>query len=228
MTSGGDGDGDGDAPLAAAVFVSGGGSNLQALIDHQGPATPWRIALVVSDRPDVGALDRATRAGVPWCVIPTRDRDPSDIAFKTLQVLEKHDIGVVFLAGYLKLLPKPVISRFRTRILNIHPALLPAFGGKGMYGMHVHRAVLADGARESGPTVHLVDEEYDRGRILAQLRVPVLAADTPESLAARVLAAEHRLYPAAADHVCRALLDGREPEPMTLSDIDPTTERPTL
>jgi phosphoribosylglycinamide formyltransferase-1 len=101
------------------------------------------------------------------------------------------------LAGYLKLVPAAVIARYRDRILNVHPALLPAFGGRGMYGHRVHEAVLASGARESGATVHLVDEVYDRGAILAQGRVPVLPDDTPDRLAARVLAVEHRLLPAA-------------------------------
>ena len=100
------------------------------------------------------------------------------------------------LAGYLKLVPPAVIARYRDRIVNMHPALLPAFGGRGMYGHHVHEAVLASGARESGATVHLVDEEYDRGAILAQGRVPVLPGDTPDRLAARVLEVEHRLLPA--------------------------------
>ena len=103
---------------------------------------------------------------------------------------------LVVLAGYLKLVPAEVIDRYRGRILNVHPALLPAFGGKGMYGHRVHEAVLASGARESGATVHLVDEVYDRGAILAQARVPVLPGDDPETLAARVLEVEHRLLPA--------------------------------
>jgi folate-dependent phosphoribosylglycinamide formyltransferase PurN len=131
----------------------------------------------------------------------------------TLAALGEHDIDVVLLAGYLKLLPAPVIEAYRGRILNVHPALLPSFGGKGMWGMHVHRAVLASGARISGPTVHFVDEEYDQGSIIAQWPVPVLPGDSAEELAARVLAAEHWLYPRAADHVCRALSDGRAAGP---------------
>ncbi|MFL5495364.1 MAG: formyltransferase family protein, partial [Gemmatimonadales bacterium] len=121
---------------------------------------------------------------------------------------------LVVLAGYLKLVPAPVIVRFRNRILNIHPALLPAFGGKGMYGHRVHEAVLASGARESGATVHLVDEAYDRGPVLGQARVPVLPDDTPDRLAARVLEVEHRLLPAV---VLAAAAAGRPvpiPQPM--------------
>jgi phosphoribosylglycinamide formyltransferase-1 len=206
----------GGAALSAAVFASGGGSNLQSLLDHQRAHGPWRIRLVVADRPGIGALERAERAGVATVVIRTKERDPADVAAETLSALQSHAIDVVFLAGYLKLLPAPMVAAFRRRILNIHPALLPAFGGKGMYGIHVHRAVLASGSRLSGPTVHLVDEEYDRGTILAQWPVPVLGDDTPETLAGRVLQAEHRLYPLVADHVCSGILEGREPEPLML------------
>lgn len=205
--------------LSAAVFASGGGTDLQALLDHQLEQTAdpcWRVALVVSDREGAGALERAQRAGVPTRVIPTKGRSPDDVAAETLAVLEDHDVGVIFLAGYLKLVPDRVVAAYRRRILNIHPALLPSFGGKGMYGMNVHRAVLESGMRLSGPTVHFVDEEYDRGTIVAQWPVPVLPDDTPEALAARVLEVEHLLYPLAADHVCRALLEEREPGPLSL------------
>lgn len=201
-------------PLVAAVFASGGGSNFQSLADHQASDPPWRIGLLVSDRDGAGALDRAEAAGVPRRVIRTKGREPGDVAADTLAVLKEHGVEVIFLAGYLKLLPAPVVQAYPRRIINIHPALLPAFGGKGMWGMHVHRAVLESGARLSGPTVHLVDEEYDRGAILAQWPVPVLPGDSPEGLAARVLEVEHWLYPLAADHLCRALLEGREPGPL--------------
>ncbi|HKJ01907.1 MAG TPA: phosphoribosylglycinamide formyltransferase [Longimicrobiales bacterium] len=206
----------GAAPLVAAVFASGGGSNLQALLDHRAADPPWQVGLLVSDRPGAGALARAQAARVPHRVISTKGRTSDDVAAETLAALAHHGVQVVYLAGYLKLLPAPVVQAFSGRILNIHPALLPAFGGKGMWGMHVHQAVLASGARLSGPTVHLVDEEYDRGRILAQWPVPVLPGDTPESLASRVLAVEHRLYPMTADHLCRAVIQGREPDPLSL------------
>ena len=120
---------------------------------------------------------------------------------------------LVVLAGYLKLVPAEVVAAWRGRIVNVHPALLPAFGGPGMYGLRVHRAVLASGASESGASVHLVDEVYDRGAVLAQARVPVEPGDTPERLAARVLAAEHRLLPA----VVRAAAAAGRPVPLSLS-----------
>lgn len=203
-------------PLRAAVFASGGGSNFQSLLDHQVSDPPWHIALLVSDRDSAGALGRAERAGLPARVIRTKGRDAEDVATETLATLDEHGVQVIFLAGYLKLLPAQVVQAFPGSILNIHPALLPAFGGKGMWGIHVHRAVLASGARLSGPTVHFVDEEYDRGGILAQWPVPVLPGDAPEDLAARVLTVEHRLYPMAADHLCRALAEGRTPGPLAL------------
>ena len=203
-------------PLNAAVFASGGGSNLQSLLDHGSTNPPWRIRLVLSDRPGAGALDRAAASDVPTAVVTTKGRDQADIADDTMAALSSHDIDVIFLAGYLKLVPQAVVVAYRRRILNVHPALLPSFGGKGMYGRNVHRAVIESGARLSGPTVHFVDEEYDRGTILAQWPVPVLRGDTPEALAARVLKIEHKLYPLAADHLCRAMAAGEDPGPLAL------------
>ena len=168
------------------MLVSGGGTNLQALLDALRESPLARVARVISNRPEAGALDRARRAGVPATVL----RDPDDAA-ELLAALG--DAQLVVLAGYLKLVPAAVVSRFRGRMINIHPALLPDFGGPGMYGQRVHRAVLASGATESGATVHLVDEEFDRGEVIGQEKVPVIPTDTPESLAVRVLEAEHRL-----------------------------------
>ena len=194
--------------VRVAVLASGGGSNLQALIDHlnAGGSDAARVALVISDRADAGALERARRAGIAESVVPVKGRGDAEVAAEMLALLDAHRIGLVVLAGYLKLVPAAVVKRYRDRIVNVHPALLPAFGGPGMYGQHVHRAVIAAGVPVSGPTVHLVDEEYDRGRILAQWPVPVLPDDTPESLAARVLAAEHVLLPVVVEELAR----GRE------------------
>jgi phosphoribosylglycinamide formyltransferase 1 len=183
-------------PARVAVFASGGGSNLQSLIDRCAiPEAPARVVLVVASRPGIGALDRAAAAGIDHAVLEPRVLGEA-CGERTLALLEQHRVDLVVLAGYLSLVPPAVTERFRGRIINIHPALLPAFGGHGMYGIRVHRAVLESGARVSGATVHLVDERYDEGRILAQWPVPVLAGDTPETLAARVLAVEHRLLPA--------------------------------
>lgn len=201
-------------PLGAAVFASGSGSNFQSLLDVQGRGAPWRIRLLVSDREEAGALDRARAAGVPSRVIGTRQRSAAELGRETLEALTGAGVEVVFLAGYLRLVPHAVVEAFRKRILNVHPALLPAFGGKGMYGRHVHEAVLAAGCRVSGATVHFVDERYDEGTIIAQWPVPVLPQDTPDALAARVLAVEHRLYPLSAAHVCRGLASGGDAAPL--------------
>lgn len=174
-----------------AVFASGRGSNLEALFDALADHPTAHIALVASDRPDAPALDRARRRDVPTAVV-----DPAD-AVATLALLEGHRIDWVVLAGYLKRIPREVVERYRHRILNVHPALLPKHGGPGMYGERVHRAVLAAGERVSGASVHLVDEEYDRGPVVAQETVPVEPGDTPATLAARVLVVEHRLLPAS-------------------------------
>ena len=175
--------------VRVAVLASGGGTNLQALIDALHTAPEARVALVITNRPNAGALDRARRAGIPATVLKNPD-DPAEL----LAALGP-DTGLVVLAGYLKLVPPAAVARFRWKMINIHPALLPAHGGPGMYGHRVHEAVLASGAAESGVTVHYVDEQYDRGPIIAQARVPVRPGDTPESLAARVLEAEHELLP---------------------------------
>lgn len=210
-------------PLNVAVFASGSGSNFQALLDHQSERDEWRVVVLVCNR-EAGAMRRARAAGVDAVLVPTKDREASDVARDTLEVLEAHHVDVVLLAGYLRLLPSEVVRRYAGRILNIHPALLPDFGGRGMYGMNVHRAVVASGASESGASVHLVDEEYDRGAIVGQWRVPVLPGDTPEELAARVLAVEHRLYPRAVDHLCSAVRAGRRVEAMPDPSLEHTPE----
>jgi phosphoribosylglycinamide formyltransferase 1 len=186
-------------------MASGGGSNLQALLDRFARDTAARIALVLSDRADAGALARATAAGVPAVHVPVRGRAEHEVADDLLAQLEAHGIELIALAGYLRLVPGAVTSAFRGRILNIHPALLPAFGGTGMYGRHVHEAVLAAGCRVTGATVHWVDERYDEGGIIAQWPVPVLPGDAADVLAERVLRVEHRLYPAVIAAVARRL-----------------------
>lgn len=192
-------------PVRAAVLASGGGSNLQALIDrfHGEPDAPVRVALVVGGREGIGALERAARAGIDAVVLDVRALGPEAFTARLMAELETRGIELVVLAGWLQLVPEAVVARYRGRMANIHPALLPAFGGRGMYGMRVHRAVLESGARVSGATVHLVDDRYDEGTIVAQWPVPVLPGDTPETLAARVLRVEHRLLPLAVETLAR-------------------------
>jgi phosphoribosylglycinamide formyltransferase-1 len=191
-----------------AVAVSGRGSNLSALLNALGRDEPARVVVVLTNRADAPALDHARARGIPTVVLG----DPLD-AGAWLAALTAHRVDLLVLAGYLKRVPAEVVAAWRGRIINVHPALLPRHGGPGMYGLRVHAAVLAAGEAETGATVHLVDEEYDRGAVLAQARVAVRPGDTAEALAARVLAVEHRLLPEAVRRAARA---GR-PVPFTLT-----------
>ncbi|MFH1372905.1 MAG: phosphoribosylglycinamide formyltransferase [bacterium] len=188
-----------------AVFLSGGGSNLQALIDGcKAGILAGQIVWVVSSKAKAYGLTRAADEGIETFVYkPKKYPSLEDAAAHLLAELKQRRVEYIALAGYLRLLPSNVVAAFRNRIVNIHPALLPKYGGKGMFGHHVHEAVLAAGDIESGPTVHLVNEIYDEGRILAQERVPILDGDTPDSLAARVLKQEHKLYPRVLNKLIR-------------------------
>ncbi len=196
-----------------AVFASGGGSNFEAIAEAaDGGALPLDVVLCLSDKPGAGVLERARRRGIPTAVLsPGSFDDEAAYVDALMATLDRHGVTLIALAGYLKLIPAPVVRAFRERMLNIHPALLPAFGGKGMYGMRVHRAVLDYGVKWTGATVHLVDEAYDTGPIVAQEPVPVREDDTPETLAARVLEVEHRIYPEALRYVAegRVRVEGR-------------------
>jgi phosphoribosylglycinamide formyltransferase 1 len=186
-------------PSRLAVLASGRGSNLQAIVDHFDSLARERVAkvvLVASNRADSPALIRAATSSIDIAHF-----NAADDGTELLDLLRKHRIDLVVLAGYLKRIPSKVIREYSGRMINIHPALLPAFGGEGMYGARVHQAVIASGAKESGVTVHLVDDEYDRGPIVAQWRVPVEPSDTPDKLAARVLNVEHVVYPRTVEMV---------------------------
>ena len=203
-----------------AVLASGSGSNLGALLDHLeacGPARHCDVVLVASDRAAAGAFERAAARGIATHHLA----GPADAA-ATLDTLRAHGADLVVLAGYLKQVPATVTRAFAGRMLNVHPSLLPAFGGTGMYGARVHRAVLSAGVGVSGATVHFVDEVYDRGPIVAQWPVPVRADDSPASLAARVLRVEHLLLPRVVDAVAAGRIvldpDGRVRTPFAPPD----------
>ncbi len=188
--------------MRLVVFASGGGSNFQTLIDRfaAGQSTVTMAGLIAS-RADAGAIGRAERAGIPVVVAPMGDDEESLLA----GALRSFEAELIVLAGYMRLIPSSIVREWWGRIVNVHPALLPAFGGEGMYGGRVHRAVVESGARVTGVTVHYVDEAYDRGPIIAQWPVPVLESDDPAALAARVLKVEHRLLP----EVVAAIAGGR-------------------
>ncbi|HEX2694075.1 MAG TPA: phosphoribosylglycinamide formyltransferase [Gemmatimonadaceae bacterium] len=186
-------------PSRIAVLASGRGSNMQAIIDHFDNLARERVAkvvLVASNKAESPALIRAATASIDIAHF-----DATDDGAALLALLEKFRADLVVLAGYLKRIPPKVTRAYSGRMLNIHPALLPAFGGEGMYGARVHEAVIASGAKETGVTVHLVDDEYDRGPIVAQWRLRVNPSETAESLAARVLNVEHTVYPRVVEMV---------------------------
>ena len=190
-----------------AVLVSGGGTNLQALLDSEarGENPNGKITLVVASKPGVYALERAAKAGVEHCVVRRKDYASSE-AFDAalLDVLQSHDIGLVVLAGFLSVLGPSVVQAYPRRILNVHPALIPAFCGPGMYGLRPHQAALARGCKVTGATVHFVNEECDGGPILLQTAVDILPGDTPETLQQRVMVeAEWKLLPKAVAMLCR-------------------------
>lgn len=205
-----------------AVLASGGGTNLQALIDRRDgdEAAAARVELVVGSRADIGALARAERAGIPALALDARALGPDAFRDALDEALRTHRIDLVVLAGWLQLVPAEVVRRFHGRMINIHPALLPSFGGRGMYGIRVHQAVIASGVRVSGATVHFVDERYDEGAILAQWPVPVLPGDTPEALAARVLAVEHRILPLAVEALARGQVPAPSDAPAAFDLVD--------
>jgi len=182
--------------LRLAVMASGGGTNLQAIIDAaESGEIDARVVMVISNNSTAGALQRARRHGIEAMHLSARQfASGEEFDRALLDAFLTRRVDMIILAGYMKLLSPTVVRAFHHRILNIHPALLPCFGGPGMYGMRVHRAVIESGARYSGVTVHLVDEQYDHGPIVSQRVVPVGEDDTPETLAERVLVREHEIY----------------------------------
>jgi phosphoribosylglycinamide formyltransferase-1 len=176
-----------------AVFASGKGSNAEALLEELRSRPRIRAVLFFSDRENAGGLQLAEKEGIPCKVLDANEvRD----GMRIREILEAHGVDMIVLAGYFRKIPEEVIEQYRGRILNVHPALLPEFGGKGMYGRNVHEAVLKAGKEKSGITVHLVDEVYDNGAIIFQKECPVYPNDTTESLSERVKSLEHRYYPA--------------------------------
>lgn len=180
-----------------AVFASGRGSNFQAILNSiKSGFIPAQIRLLITNKADAGAIEIAKSENIPSVHIsPKHFANESVFANVILNTLSKYEIDFIALAGYLKKIPNQVVKQFHNKIVNIHPALLPAFGGQGMYGHHVHEAVIASGVKISGATVHLVDEEYDHGPIVMQKVVSVLPDDNADTLAARVLEIEHEIYP---------------------------------
>ncbi|MEO7080333.1 MAG: phosphoribosylglycinamide formyltransferase [Flavobacteriales bacterium] len=183
--------------IRIAILASGSGTNAQRLMEHFSTSSIAEIALVGCDQPRAGVLQRAWDRGVPSYLF-----DATELRDGTLQrELEGARIDLLVLAGFMRLIPEALVQAWPDRILNIHPSLLPKYGGKGMYGDHVHRAVLAAGEKESGITIHLVNERYDEGQVLFQAKCPVMTGDDADALAARIHGLEHAHYPAVVEEL---------------------------
>ena len=192
-----------------AVLVSGGGTNLQALIDAEasGIIKSGRISLVISSKPGVYALERAKKAGIPATVVPRASLSQEDFESGIRKLLDEYGIGLIILAGFMSILSPEFTSKYPERIINVHPALIPSFCGKGYYGLRVHRAALDRGVKLTGATVHFVNEIPDGGRIIMQRAVEVKDGDTPEILQRRVMEeAEWKILPESAEKVCAGIL----------------------
>lgn len=185
-----------------ALFASGSGTNAQRIIEYFSGNTAIRVALVLSNKKDAYVLQRAQLLGVQSFVFSAKDLNESNIIEEKLQ---EFDIGFIVLAGFLLKIPFSLIHKFPHKIINIHPALLPKYGGKGMYGENVHKAVIAAGEHESGISIHYVNENYDEGNIIFQSRCEVLKNDTPETLAARIHELEHRYYPEIIEKIIKGI-----------------------
>ena len=193
-----------------AVFVSGGGTNLQALIDAsvRGELPSGELALVLSSSPKAYALERAANAGIPTAVVRSRDENHEQTILDTLRA---HSIDMIVLAGYMSILSEDFTKRFPSRILNVHPSLIPSFCGKGCYGLRVHEEALRRGVKVTGATVHFVNEIPDGGEILLQKAVDVLPGDTPQTLQRRVMQqAEWKLLPQATEMVAKRILEEKQ------------------
>lgn len=188
-----------------AVFVSGRGSNLQAILESENTKNIVRVIAVISDKIDCAAFQIAEKNNIPTFSLGNK---PGSISYNELiSSLKKLEVEFIVLAGFLKLIPIEFLVSFQNKIINIHPALLPSYGGPGMYGMNVHRAVFNSGDKYSGATVHVVDENYDSGKIIAQEEVDVSNVNSPEELAEIVLKVEHRLLPLVLRQIAEGKVD---------------------
>jgi len=188
--------------IRIAILASGSGTNAQRLVEHFNDRPDAQVVLIGCDQPSAGVVQRAWDVGVPLYLFNGTQLRSGDV----LRELQGQRVDLVVLAGFLRLIPATLIAAYPRRIINLHPSLLPNYGGKGMYGHHVHEAVLAAGETESGITIHYVNERFDEGEHIARFACPVLADDTPESLAARIHELEHTHLPQVVEAVVKNLL----------------------
>lgn len=185
-----------------AIFASGGGSNALKIMEYFQNSTVGKVILLVGNKKEMGAYEKAEKFGVPFVTLDKSDFYEKD---ETVKMLQSIHIDLIVLAGFLWLIPESLIKAFPKRIINIHPALLPAFGGKGMYGHHIHEAVCKAGETKSGMTIHYVNEKFDEGEVIFQAECQLETNETPESIAEKVLALEHRYYPPIVEKVLNQL-----------------------
>lgn len=213
--------------LNIGVLVSGGGSNLKALMDKINDGyIDGKIAIVISDRRGAYGIERAESAGIPSLVLDKKTMSHEELNIKIFDALKSYDVDLVVLAGYLSILSEKIIAEYRNAIINIHPSLIPSFCGPGYYGLKVHRSVIEYGARVSGCTVHFVDEGTDTGPIILQKAVEVMEDDTPETLQKRILEFEHKLLPEAVRLFCLGgvQIDGRKVKLTGVGGYPPDTQ----
>ncbi|MCF0167773.1 MAG: phosphoribosylglycinamide formyltransferase [Bacteroidales bacterium] len=185
-----------------AVFASGNGSNAENLVRYFSKSEDFKVSVIICNNPNAGVLRRAENLGVPVMIFSPRAEDGWSLVAKRL---EEDNIYAIILAGFLALVPQELLDKYPDRIINIHPALLPKYGGKGMHGMHVHEAVVEAKERETGITVHLIDEQYDHGKILFQAKCDVLPCDTPMEVAAKIHLLEQEHFPSVVDDYLSAI-----------------------
>lgn len=185
-----------------AIFASGNGTNAENIAKYFSKNEKINVALILSNRADAGVHERARRWGIPSLVFPKADFISGE---PVLKVLQKYQIDFIVLAGFMCLISEPFLRAFPNRIVNIHPALLPKFGGKGMFGHHVHEAVVASGEKESGITIHYINEQYDEGQIIFQASCQLTPNDTPDTVAAKVHALEYQYYPQIIEQIINNL-----------------------
>ncbi|MFN8359878.1 MAG: phosphoribosylglycinamide formyltransferase [Candidatus Kapaibacterium sp.] len=201
---------EGKSRVQVAIMASGRGSNAEAIIQYsKEPGIAYRVALIVTNNPNAGVIGIAQHYGIPWCCVDPKDyQNAGEYDDYLLEVFRRYRISMIALAGYLKLIPLKIINSFPQKIFNIHPSLLPKYGGNGMYGLRVHKKVIENREQISGSSVHIVEPDYDTGEILAQQSVEVLNDDTPETLAERVLQIEYLIYPPVLNRQAEQILRG--------------------
>lgn len=200
-----------------AIFASGSGSNAEQIMQHFSDPSSGKVALVVSNKPNAFVLERAHKHGVETYILPKGWQKNTD---DFIAYLQKKEIDLIVLAGFMQLIPSELVKAFSNKIINIHPALLPKYGGKGMYGMNVHKAVQKSGEKETGISIHFVNERYDEGNLLFQASCPIAPSDSPESIQQKVQRLEHYYFPLVIDKLLQSGEWGEQSRNLSFTPAD--------